>query len=129
MTFFSFPHPRKSFGHWRHRAGSTIRSAGDITFLNANHLKNTLKFDKHLHASSKDTIPHPRHNLPEAREYIRELGENDLGMMARSTPSSAVDSESEDRTSIVRKHRGLGPPLYHLLSFFKRPPPNYLSSL
>jgi len=35
--------------------------------LKASHVQDTLEFDKHLHASSKETMPHLRHNLPGER--------------------------------------------------------------
>ena len=65
------------------------------------------RFDKHLHASSKDTIPRPRHDLPERGGDIRELRENDLRMVTSCMPSLAVDSESMDQTTVVRKYTRL----------------------
>jgi hypothetical protein len=44
-------------------------------------VEDALEFDKPLHASSKNTLPYPPHdlyNLPEERGYVRE---NDLGMV------------------------------------------------
>ena len=32
--------------------------AGDCIFLKASHIENTPKFDKHLHATLKETLPH-----------------------------------------------------------------------
>jgi hypothetical protein len=46
---------------------------------------------------------------------LRELRENDLGMVTSCMPSPANDFESEDQTTVVRKHQGLGSPLYHFL--------------
>jgi hypothetical protein len=86
-------------------------------FLKGNHVVDTLEFDEQFQANSKDNIPNLRHILPTERGYLRELGKNDLGMVTSSTPSSAVDFESEDRTRILRKHQGLDSPLYHLYPF------------
>jgi hypothetical protein len=81
--------------------------AGDRIFLKASHVEDTLEFDKHLHASSKETMPHLRHNLPGERWYVRErLKEIGLGTVTSSTPSSTDDSGSEDRTVSVKKPQG-----------------------
>jgi len=81
--------------------------AGDRIFLKASHVEDTLEFDKHLHASSKETMPHLRHNLPGERRYVRErLKEIGLGTVTSSTPSSTDDSGSEDRTVSVKKPQG-----------------------
>ena len=59
--------------------------AGDRIFLKASHVEDTLEFDKHLHASSKQTMPHLCHNLPGERRYVRErLKEIGLGTMTSS---------------------------------------------
>jgi len=44
-------------------AGYVIR-AGDRVFLTASHVQDTPEFDKHPHASSKETMAHLRRNLP-----------------------------------------------------------------
>ena len=62
--------------------------------------EDTLEFDKYLHTSWKDYMPST------SRHVHNKLEENDLGMVISSTPSSTVDSESEDRTMGVRKHQG-----------------------
>ena len=43
--------------------------AGDHIFLKASHIEDTPEFDKHLHATSKETLPHLQYNLPAERWY------------------------------------------------------------
>ena len=62
--------------------------AGVLIFLKANHVEDTLEFDKNLHANSRDTVPHLRHDLPEERGCVCEQRESDLGMATSSTLSS-----------------------------------------
>ena len=80
---------------------------GDRIFLKASHVEDTLQFDRNLHANSKDSIPHLRHNLPGERRYVREkLKEVGLGIVTGSTPPSTDDSEGEDRIIAMKKTPG-----------------------
>jgi hypothetical protein len=110
---------RRALGVWVGvDAGYVVElHAGDRVFLKASHVKDTLEFDKHLHASSKETMPHLRHNLPGERRYVRErLKEIGLGTMTSSTPSLTDDSGSEDQTVSVKKgRRRLSPIPFSLL--------------
>jgi hypothetical protein len=67
--------------------------AGDLIFPQSK--PETLEFDKHLHANLEDTIPHPRHNLPEERVYFES---EDL-----------TRTEETSRISLLNDHRRLSP--------------------
>ncbi|KAF8811236.1 hypothetical protein BYT27DRAFT_7221606 [Phlegmacium glaucopus] len=74
--------------------------AGNRVFLKASHIEYTLKFDKHLHTGSRETMPHLHYNLPGERRYVRErLKEVGLGMATSSMPTSTDDSGSEDQAT------------------------------
>ena len=67
MVFFScVQFYRHSLGVWVSVDAGYMAElrAGERILLKASHVEDTLEFDKHPHASSKDTLPSLHHNLP-----------------------------------------------------------------
>jgi len=69
---------RRALGVWVGVDAGYVIRAGDRVFLTASHVQDTPEFDKHPHASSKETMAHLRRNLPRERRYVRERLEGDL---------------------------------------------------